>query len=699
MSILRERRFWDLFAASFGALFFELLLVRWLPTEIYYLGYYKNCILFATFLGYGIGCATHYRFDRLLPYFALSLPVLVLVVGLVEDSIRILPFRTGEFLWLQSKPAGVDVPMLPFLLVTYVVAALLMIPLGHLVGRHLGRFPPIPAYSINIGASLLGVGCFLLLGRLELGPSVWFGILFLPVLFFAREHRRGLPVTVAAFAAVVALLLYADSPSDYWSPYYKINLWEEAHPVINARLLSTNNNGHQTLYDLSPERLARRGQGGKFLWLPVEDHLYEYESAYSLIEPRSVLIVGGGTGNEAAAALRRGVERIHVVEIDPVIIELGRRYHPERPYDSPKVTVINDDARHHMATTAERYDLIIFGFLDSTSHLSSFSHIRLDNYVYTVESFQRARSLLNPDGLLQVTYFAHARFVRTRIFAMLEEVFEESPLVFTLKQLPGSIWAYRAYDTIFFTGPAVRDLRRVEIAGLQQISIPTPDEEFLLATDDWPFLNVPTRSVGSDYVIGLAAMVGISALLIYAFVWRGKVWSAGAVPGLFFLQGAGFMLLETNTITQMALLLGSTWLVTSLAIALVLLAALVANVVVHRYASPGVEAILGFIVAGLLLNYFVDLKGYFGLPFAVPLAAVQVYLPILGSSLLFARLFQSSERSNVDFGTNILGALFGGILEYSSLVIGIRSIYLLALVIFLGFGLLNRSAETGDRLR
>ena len=50
------------------------------------------------------------------------------------------------------------------------------------------------------------------------------------------------------------------------------------------------------------------------------------------------------------------------------------------------------------------------------------------------------------------------------------------------------------------------------------------------------------------------------------------------------------MLLETNTITQMALLLGSTWLVTSLAIALVLLAALVANLVVHHYASPGIEA-------------------------------------------------------------------------------------------------------------
>ncbi len=77
MSVLRERRFWDLFAASFGALFFELLLVRWLPTEIYYLGYYKNCILFATFLGYGIGCATHYRFesDRTFHLVAASQPL------------------------------------------------------------------------------------------------------------------------------------------------------------------------------------------------------------------------------------------------------------------------------------------------------------------------------------------------------------------------------------------------------------------------------------------------------------------------------------------------------------------------------------------------------------------------------------------------------------------------------------------------
>ena len=109
--------------------------------------------------------------------------------------------------------------------------------------------------------------------------------------------------------------------------------------------------------------------------------------------------------------------------------------------------------------------------------------------------------------------------------------------------------------------------------------------------------------------------------------------------------------------------------------------------------GSGIEAILGFVAAGLLLNYVIDLHVYFGVPFTVPLAALQVYLPILGSSLLFARLFQRSRQSNVDFGMNILGALFGGILEYSSLVVGIRSIYLLALGIFLGFAMLHRRAR------
>src|SRR5262252_2804794 len=156
-------KFWDLFTASFGALFFEMLLVRWLPTTIYYLGYYKNCILFATFLGFGCGAATRRNSESALPYFLFCVAAMVAGAVLTEHYTQIIPPDTGEFVWRQVKDtsSSIAVPLLLPLLVVFTVTALIMLPLGRLVGRHLEEFPPITAYSINIIASLLGVLTFL----------------------------------------------------------------------------------------------------------------------------------------------------------------------------------------------------------------------------------------------------------------------------------------------------------------------------------------------------------------------------------------------------------------------------------------------------------------------------------------------------------------------------------------------------------
>jgi hypothetical protein len=83
------------------------------------------------------------------------------------------------------------------------------------------------------------------------------------------------------------------------------------------------------------------------------------------------------------------------------------------------------------------------------------------------------------------------------------------------------------------------------------------------------------------------------------------------------------------------------------------------------------------------INYIVDIHWYLGLPgsLRVLLAAFQLYLPILGSSLVFGRLFQRSDKSSHDMGMNILGAIFGGMLEYTSLIFGTRMAYIFAFVI------------------
>jgi protein-L-isoaspartate O-methyltransferase len=58
-----------------------------------------------------------------------------------------------------------------------------------------------------------------------------------------------------------------------------------------------------------------------------------------------VLIIGAGSGNDVQAALSHGAKRIDAVEIDPVLYEIGRADHPDRPYDDPRVTIHLDDGR------------------------------------------------------------------------------------------------------------------------------------------------------------------------------------------------------------------------------------------------------------------------------------------------------------------------------------------------------------------
>ncbi len=54
-------------------------------------------------------------------------------------------------------------------------------------------------------------------------------------------------------------------------------------------------------------------------------------------KPERVAIVGAGSGNDVAAALRMGASHVDAIEIDPAIAYLGKHYHPEHPYDDPRV--------------------------------------------------------------------------------------------------------------------------------------------------------------------------------------------------------------------------------------------------------------------------------------------------------------------------------------------------------------------------
>jgi hypothetical protein len=60
--------------------------------------------------------------------------------------------------------------------------------------------------------------------------------------------------------------------------------------------------------------------------------------------------------------------------------------------------------------------------------------------------------------------------------------------------------------------------------------------------------------------------------------------------------------------------------------------------------------------------------------------------PILFAAGLFASCFQSETDSSIALGWNLLGAVAGGLLEYSSLGLGIKALYVLAIVLYLAAG-------------
>jgi len=96
-----------------------------------------------------------------------------------------------------------------------------------------------------------------------------------------------------------------------------------------------------------------------------------------------------------------------------------------------------------------RYDLIVYGILDSQTLLSGMSGVRLDNYVYTVEGLQHAREHLSPDGVIALTFFVERWWIKQRLADTLLEVFGEPPAQIAVTDTPWVMYV-SGYDA----GPA-----------------------------------------------------------------------------------------------------------------------------------------------------------------------------------------------------------------------------------------------------
>jgi hypothetical protein len=157
-----------------------------------------------------------------------------------------------------------------------------------------------------------------------------------------------------------------------------------------------------------------------------------------------------------------------------------------------------------------------------------------------------------------------------------------------------------------------------------------------------------------------------------------------------FLMGAAFLLLETKNIVQFALLFGTTWFVNALVVGGILLVVLAAIEVASRL-PRGRErrltaALYGALFASLALAWAIPPDDLLRLAWGVrlPAAIALAFAPILFANLVFAERFRDVGASTVAFGANLLGAMVGGLLEYTAIVVGYRSLLLLTAGLYAG---------------
>jgi spermidine synthase len=672
---------------SLLSMFFEMMIIRWVSSEIRIFAFFKNFVLVACFFGFGLGCYFSKRRINLIALF-MPLVLLCLLIKLpwagLRQLIAILPMLLGSstevIIWgIPSLPASWP-SMISAILITIPIFGLMVfafVPFGQMVGWLLENAPSgIRSYSVNVLASLAGIVLYTLFCFAYTPPMVWFfAFAALLVLSLWKVPRlRWTAAALSIFCLALVTIPTTDHSKTYWSPYQKLSIQPvfDSGEIISYEL-NTNDSWYQHIVNLSPEFIVRHpalldGQ-------PIEWNSYNLPYRFSP-QPKSVLVLGAGTGNDVAAALRNGARHVTAVEIDPLIVDLGRRLHFEKPYDSPRVSVVINDARSYIQNCREQFDVIVFSLLDSHTTSSYYSNIRIDNYVYTIEALQSAKSLLTSNGLFIVKFQVVSPWIAGRLQGLLQNVFQQNPLQIQSRTYYGTQGRFFIETSQLRLRAALSDPVIAEfIRKNNDFAVASAS----LTTDDWPYFYQRAPGVPLSVIM-------ISVLLVMVAFWFVSRTGEGKlrIHWHFFFLGAGFLLMEVQIVSKIALLFGTTWMVNSIVVAALLLLIVAANATVSRFPSVSRGLAYAGIMVTASFGYFMPMQRLlFSDPFLRALIALAALcLPVYFAGIIFTRSFAEVRFNSEALGSNLLGALVGGILESISFWTGLRALILISVGLY-----------------
>ena len=425
--------------SGFAAMVYQVAWMRTLSLVVGSSVYAVSTILTAYILGLGVGAAVFSKYvDRLrdpvqgmgileLAIGAASLAVVPILGRLPLVMVGVVERFSGSFGALMAAQFGLVfiVILVPTLLMGAIFPTVVRLfttrletigrsvgdvyasnTLGAIVGSFAGGFLLIPALGIQrsiavavivnlaIGAGLIALSPLATRGRKLAG----FAVAALILALFLPNVPRWDPVIMSSGA-----YLYADMYSeqadalggdveDAVKVYGKV-LYHEEGVVTTV----TVRQARDELYlQANGKTEASTGPDMKTQKLLAHVPMMLHE------DPGSVLVIGLASGVTVGAAEKYDVELIDCVEIAPAMIEVARTFFAEANdhcLEDPRVNIIVEDGRNHVAFTDQRYDVMISQ--PSNPWIAGISNL------FTREFFELARERMNPGGVVGFWFQAY----------------------------------------------------------------------------------------------------------------------------------------------------------------------------------------------------------------------------------------------------------------------------------------------------
>ncbi|MCC6425165.1 MAG: hypothetical protein IT447_16950, partial [Phycisphaerales bacterium] len=205
---------------------------------------------------------------------------------------------------------------------------------------------------------------------------------------------------------------YAGIPMlERWSPIGRITVSKDSDQLLAYKTLGYSQVGPTALVrglniDIDGSaRTVMLEYGGK----PDDVRFLQYDLVYfahHLRKNADVLVIGSGGGKDVVAALAFDQAKVKGVELNPNTLNIVNKTYADftgHLNEIKNVSFVNDEGRHFVSTSNDKYDIILMSLIDTWAATSSGAFILSENCLYTVEAWTDFLKHLKPKGIYTVS--------------------------------------------------------------------------------------------------------------------------------------------------------------------------------------------------------------------------------------------------------------------------------------------------------